>query len=211
MRIPQDELFSYPLSLPACTLYEELGLDLAASDDEILSAKAEATIRLQAEKSALDQELEKVYAAVEGLKEAYAELPRIEGESNLQVRAFRKRLADLERDAQGSDPDFKKKRERAAELELRIHVLNRSALDKPEQRRAYGRAHPPLALLELADGTADSFAEGKTALFLLRRELSRFLAAQGEPVFHPSDFTREDFSSDFHHNPLLDGAEHEHE
>jgi DNA repair exonuclease SbcCD ATPase subunit len=208
----RDELFGYPIPFPAKTLYEELEIDLGEVDDDVRSAKAEVTNRLLAEKNALVQELEKVYTSVEGLREASAGLAEIQErgeEAEPQARELRKRLADLEQEAQRHDPEFREKRRRTAELELRIHAINGKSLDKPEVRRSYDRAHPPLALLELADGTNDAFVEGKTALFLLRRELSRFLAERGETVFHPSDLTREDFSSDFQPNLFLDGPEHE--
>jgi hypothetical protein len=43
-----------------------------------------------------------------------------------------------------------------------------------------------------------------TSLAALRRELERFLLDAGEPVHHPDDTTRMDFTADFRPIPLLD-------
>jgi hypothetical protein len=59
----------------------------------------------------------------------------------------------------------------------------------------------------LAESPDDAFADNKTALFMLRRELAEFLSETGEEVFHPSDFSRTDFSGDFSHNLQLDGPQ----
>jgi hypothetical protein len=206
-----EDAFGYPLTLPRKTLYEDLAVDPDASSDEVRWAKGEAARRLQAEKNTLDAALESVYTAIPGLKEAYAEHESLtrSGETGKEVASIARRLADLERQAQARDAGFKGKRERSSELTAKIHLLNRTSLDKPDERLAYDIAHPPLALLKLADGALDGFLKGKTLLFLLRREISRFLAARGEAVFHPSDLTREDFTADFTPNLLLDGPTHD--
>jgi hypothetical protein len=77
-------------------------------------------------------------------------------------------------------------------------------LQLEETRLAYDRAHPPLALLKLEDCADPMFVDERTHLFLLRLAISAFLEARGEPVFHPSDLTRRDFSDDFRFNPVLD-------
>jgi hypothetical protein len=78
------------------------------------------------------------------------------------------------------------------------------SLQREETRLAYDRAHPPLALLKLEDCADPMFVDERTHLFLLRVAISAFLEARAEPVFHPSDLTRRDFSDDFRFNPLLD-------
>lgn len=204
------DAFGYPLLLPAGTLYADLGADPEASEDEIRWAKDEATRKIQQDQERIEKELATVYAEVPELKEAYAKREALERggreADEKQAVADLKRLAGLERRGLAVDADLRRKRERAAELGARIEALNRSALDQPSERLKHDEAHPPLALLKLADAASDGFLEGRTAVALLRRELSRFLAARGEAVFHPGDLTREDFSVDFEPHPLLDGG-----
>lgn len=79
------------------------------------------------------------------------------------------------------------------------------SLEKAEARATYDAAHPPLPLLRLEPAWDPVFDDRATSLAALRRELERFLAAAGEPVHHPDDTTRTDFTADFRPTPLLDG------
>ncbi len=97
---------------------------------------------------------------------------------------------------------------RARALREQIEELNLLALEMSDKRAAYDRAHPPLGLLKLEDCTLDGFVTGAACLQLVRSDVARYLSAQGEPVFHPSDFTRDEFVSDFTANPLLDEQWH---
>jgi hypothetical protein len=77
-------------------------------------------------------------------------------------------------------------------------------LESSTARAAHDDARPPLALMRLLPAWPPLFEDRATALFVLRRELETFLADQGEPVHHPSDLTRTDFTADFTPDPLLD-------
>jgi hypothetical protein len=90
------------------------------------------------------------------------------------------------------------------EIERRLVKLNQITIDNPEERQRYDREHPPFGLLKLDDPSLDGFVESRTALTLVRRELSRFFAERNEDVFHPSDLHREDFTADITPHPLLD-------
>jgi hypothetical protein len=79
-------------------------------------------------------------------------------------------------------------------------------LQREESRLAYDRAHPPLALLKLEDCADELLTDERTCMFLLRLAISEFLAAKHEPVLHPSDLTRRDFSDELTFNPVLDGG-----
>lgn len=92
------------------------------------------------------------------------------------------------------------------EIDRRKVQLNQITIDNPEARQAYDREHPPFGLLKLEDASRDGFVATRTALTLIRRELSRLFSSQGEDVFHPSDLHREDFTGDFTPNSLLDGS-----
>jgi hypothetical protein len=88
-----------------------------------------------------------------------------------------------------------------------VAEANAQSLVKPANRAAYDLQHPPLGLLRLEPVWDPIFDDRATSLAALRRELEAFLQAEGEPVHHPNDTTRKDFSGDFMYTPLLDGDE----
>ncbi len=202
-------MFDFPLPVPRNTRYLAMGVDPEATTEEIREATEEFTIELKRQKDAVDNQIETVYRSVEGLKDAYQAVKALhaQGEDADQekLREAQKRVAELERKAEAVNSHFKHLRERSAGLELKVNEVNRLALHSPEARLAYDKANPPLELLKLAKCTRDEFTDSRVALTLLRRELSAFLTARREEVFQPSDLTREDFSTDFTFNLLLDG------
>jgi hypothetical protein len=204
-------MFNYPLPIPANTLYQELGVDPEAPADEVRNARTDVINALKRRKAALDAELEAVYALVEGMRKAYADLEEQENKGPKadadERRSAHKAVIVLERKAGQINPKFKEMRAKSADLEAKIKRLNSLSIDSPEKRQEYDQANPPLALVKLADWPKDAFTDNKTALLLLRRELTEFLAEAGEEAFHASDFTRTDFSGDFSHNPQLDGPQ----
>ena len=208
----RDPLFDYPLSLPGDTVYRELDIELDAADAEVKWAKALRSEELKAEQGELEKKMEEVYSTVGGLRAAYGKVDALdpdrgEGDSE-ELRHALRRLRELEREAERIDPAFRRDRERVAEIDGQIRRLNSLGLDNPDQRNEYDRARPPLALLRRTDGTAmDLFDDVRTCLFLLRKELSAFLAKRTGEAFHASDLTREDFSYEFTRNDLLDGGQ----
>ncbi|HEY7544280.1 MAG TPA: hypothetical protein VID27_05325 [Blastocatellia bacterium] len=201
-------MFDYPLSVPRKTHYSSLGLDPEATTEEIREATEEIVISLKRQKDAVDRQIEEIYNAVPGLKDAYAQNKTLQAEGAdadpSSVHAAKKKLAELEQKAETLAPNFRQLRERSSDLELKINDIHRIAFVNPESRLSYEKSMPPLELLKLASCTRDDFTEGKAAVTLLRRELSRFLSELGEEAYHPSDLTRENFSSDFLFNPILD-------
>ena len=155
--------------------------------------------------------MQAVFEQLPELKRAYEELDLArEGSQQLvaaDLRNTQAAIAQLERKAISVQPRFLELREQTSSLDRRILDLNRLSLEKPAERLAYDSAHPPLALFKLTSCTRDeALIDRRTSLALLRADLSGFLEAQGEAVFHPSDLTRTDFSGDFASTPLLDGA-----
>jgi hypothetical protein len=204
-----DLLFDYPLPIPSDTVYRQLGVEPDATDDDIRFALAATRRRLEAEKRDADAELQVVFGQIPALQKAYQELDLAQcAEGQVEAAGLRhvqSTIAQLERKAISIRPRFKELRGRAASLGRQIEELNRLSLEKPEERQKYDSAHPPLGLLKLTGCTRDEpLLERRTTLVLLRTELSRFLEAQGEAVFHPSDLTRSDFSGDFTPIPFLD-------
>ena len=208
-RLPErDEMFSYPLSVPADTTYDELGIAPDAADGDIGPAKIERTRELQAASSRIDVELKTVYDALPALATALEDIAALEalgGDADpKKLHDLRVQLTELEGRAREKMPDFTAKRARTLDLKRKLNELNALALDQRDKRAAYDREYPPLALLKLAETQSTGLPEDRTALFLIRQEVAQFLTDQGEEVFHPSDWTREDFSMDFEVNPILD-------
>ncbi|MBQ0983779.1 hypothetical protein KBZ10_04420 [Streptomyces sp. F63] len=82
------------------------------------------------------------------------------------------------------------------------HTVN---LENAEVRAAHDALFPPLPLLRLEPTWQPVLDERATGLTVLRREIEDFLTAAGEPVHHPIDTTRTDFTRDFTRLHLLDG------
>ena len=204
-------MFQYPILLPSSTEYDELGIGPEALSKEIAEAKGDLARTVTARKDALRAELDSIYIQVDGLREAYANVSSLEVEQadshHERLAEARESLARLEARARKIDPTFTRRREELAEFDTRLERINLMAVLNPEKRVEYDQKNPPLALMKLADCVRDRFAtDRKTALTLLRRELSEFLASREVDVSHPSDLTREDFTADFTETPLLDGS-----
>jgi hypothetical protein len=197
-----------PLPVPIPRLYRELHVQPDASSDEVAWARVAASTRLHREQAELEQALTHLAAKVPELQPAAERLQRLRDTEQADARELREAeeaLVQLEIRAFRVDPGFRKKRWRIAEVKQAILDLAGASLDEPDKRRAYDRAHPPLALLKLEECAEAGWEDPRTCLSLLRTALTSFLTAQGEPVYHPSDLTCDDFSGDFDHNELLDG------
>ncbi len=205
-------MFDYPFNLPKDTVYQELGIGLESGAEEFRYARREYLRLLNVEHKQLMQQLETVYEAVDGLKEAVSEMERLDsGDSDVdELAAARMKLHALEERAAAADPEYPTLQERIRILAQKESDINGVSLDNSEQQQAYDQSHPPVELLKLQRDPRNPFANEqldlprRTALSVLRRELAEFLTEQGESVFHPSDLTRSDFSSDYTFNSLLD-------
>jgi len=205
-------MFDFPLSVSKETEYELLGVDPEATSREINEAKAELSRKLRADQAAAQRKLEAVYASLPELRTTEKRVENLragdrDADPN-ELGAELKKLAQLEQKALGIDSGFREHREKVFELQRQIEAVNRVSLHSAEDREEYDRQHPPLGLIKFPECTLDEFATNRRlALALVRRDLIRFFVEKGEEVFHPSDLTREDFSRDFAHNPILDGTE----
>jgi len=206
-------MFDYPLPIPRNTHYQELGIAPEATLEEVREAKEEAVKYLEGQQNDASKALDEIYEHVPGLKEAYRHIGALQTSHGKKVSgkpdSVQGDLVEMEKKAMTISPYFKELRDRFTELDKNIKRINAVALDNPETRAAYDAANPPLALLRLADCTSDKFTDNKVAMHLLRHELSKFLAKHRDKAFHASDLTREDFTSDFTPNELLDGADYE--
>ena len=208
-------MFDYPLPLPQKTHYHLLGIGPEASADEVREALARAIQDLQERKAAIDRVIKDVYEKIPGFREAeerVKELRVLISEGNNQSKSSElttvmKKLDEYESKALKTNANFKHLQNQSEELAKQTLELNSLNLANVDKRREYDKTRPPLDLLKLTDCTCDNFAnmtDHRLALALLRQEISYFLKCQGEEVFCPSDINREDFSSDFVFNPLLD-------
>ena len=203
-------MLDYPLPLPRDTLYDSLGLEPQATMAEIHETKNRAIGELNDERGDIEKSLAPIFDAIPGLRETREEV-RGHGRAHRQPGtddgATRTRLAELERAADASFPEYRRLCKRLGEIAERVTELNLMPLLTPERRLAYDRQHPPLSIVKLAPCIPDSLEDNRVALTLLRIGLSSFLEDRGVPVFHPSDLTREDFSGDFEETAMLDGDE----
>jgi hypothetical protein len=204
-------MFDYPLPIPRHTHYEELGIAPEATPDEIREAKESSINRLVEQRNSVLKALKEVYRHVPALEGAYrdVEKPRNNPDSTEaeELRQSRKKLTALEQKALKIRPDYRELRGRLEKLDSAERRINIKAFDNPEARTADDEDNPPLTLLKLADCAEDKFYDNRVAMDLIRRELTDFLEMQGETVYHPSDLTRRDFTTDFTPNELLDGVD----
>lgn len=198
-------LFDLPLPIPANSIYRELDLDPTATAEQVGWAIKLLNDERRTAKSRLDDEIRAVALKIPGLLLAYEELKNAQAPSAPDERRLQK-LAQLENHALDIDPSFQEKRRRARELEDKIDALNALDLGKLAGLSKYDEAHPPLALFKLSIAVRDDFLDQpRTQLWLLRRDITRFLQAKGESVAYLNDLDREDFTADFRRNRLLDG------
>jgi len=206
-------MFEYPIPIPRDTAYDRFGIGPEALPEEVREAKMALIASIGKQKSQSEKELNSIYDGVPGLRESLQKVKNLqsdtESDNSHEIQSERKKLAGLERKAQEKNINFRQLQRRISEYDQELEDINRKSLEKPERRREYDESHPPLALLKLGTCVENEFAENRTAFYLLRCEVSEFLRKNGEEVFHPSDFTRTDFSSDFTLNSLLDGDKHE--
>jgi hypothetical protein len=200
-------MFDIPLFIDRASLYSELGVPPESLADEIREAKTEVSAALDVERAALDNELRGVEAVVPGLADARRDLRNTQANATARPEALtaaRERLAEAEVRALTANPRYREILRRLEDVDRRKIRINQITIDNPEARQVHDRAHPPLGLLKIEDAARDAFVDNRTAISLLRRDLSRFLTERGEEVFYPSDLHRENFVADITPNSLLD-------
>jgi hypothetical protein len=107
--------------------------------------------------------------------------------------------------AEGTDEREQLLRRQQKELQERLNRVQGSPLENPEKRKRHDATHQPAGILQLEDIIEVAlFGDRRRLMNLLRRDLESFLTLLGEPVYHPSDLTRSQFTDDFTFHPLLD-------
>ena len=201
-------MFDFPFTFPKQTIYQELGLTPEASAEDIREAKSRRQTELKAQCAFVEKALNEVYAKVPGLREALAQEQTLEKSNKasdaVALTDVRRQLSLLIPRALEANLDFRRLQKEHKDLDLQSRDINLITLDNPDRRLEYDRRNPPLGLLRFVDAAQDGFVESRTALFLVRRELSGFFCEKGETVFHPSDMTRREFHRDYAYNQELD-------
>jgi hypothetical protein len=200
-------MIDYPLPPLRGGLYAQLGLSPEATAEEINEARQGYVFRLRTEQRAVQRELDAIYKAVPGLKEAIEELEALLGSHSDNAKDLRRaqsQVASLEKKAREIRGDIRSLRERAARLEKDIHEANVLAIQSQKDRLEYDQTHPPFEILKLEDCASSPLDDRTTLLWIIRTELTAFLEQAGESIAHPSDLSRHDFSHDFSFDSTLD-------
>lgn len=202
-------MFDYPIPVPKYTLYHELGIGPEASVEEVAQAQRAVLRLLTEEKKTIDHKLRAIYVDHPGLQQKYQERERLlKDESSTaeeSLNQIEKEIFKIERKIEKVYPKFKGLREQSDFVEKKIIKFNNLPLTNPDEREQYDQENPPFAILKLEDNTKDAFTNNKSAIALIRKELTEFFIKQGEPVAHPSDLNRKNFIADFNTSALLDG------
>lgn len=198
-------MFDYPLLLPSDTEYDKLKIEPTATREEIQDALAQYRRSIERQQREFADRITSVLQLVPGLGEALHR--RDHSDDQTACTCASAQITELEQQALAYEPEYYWLRQRIQELQIQIEKANLSPLRNPESQLDYDRSVAPLALLKIDDCLHAGLSDNRTVLIMLRRELSSFLAMQGEQVFHPSDITRTDFSLDFEYLEALDGGE----
>jgi hypothetical protein len=203
-------MFDFPLPKRENTLYSKLKITPDSTPQQINDAINRIKSALSEKKNKLNRELDRVYKAFPQIREIEKELSDIKDQESIdhsKLNAVSKKLQIIERKALIEFPFYKSHLETVAKVDREINEINTMILDKPEEREKYDLATPPCALLKLEKMEIPLFEDTRDAQFLLRKEIASYLMEQkGISTYHPSDFTKDDFESDFRKLKSLDGV-----
>jgi hypothetical protein len=204
-------MFDYPIPKRENTLYSKLQISPDATEQQINDAVSRIKSSLNEKKGKLSKTLDQVYKAYPKIRELEKNLNdiRCQKEADLsKLQSVLKKIRALEESVLKEFPWYKNHLETIEKVDKEINEINTMKLDKPTERANYNIATPPCALLKLEKIEVPLFKDTKVAQFLLRKEMAVFLKEKfGISTYHPSDFTRDNFQSDFRRIKSLDGAQ----
>jgi hypothetical protein len=162
-------MFDLPFAVPHDSDYHELGISPDATTSEIVEAKLRHIKRLQTRQRELSHSIRAAIADTGGNREhAAARHPIDRWEAELRAHNQREQ------------------------------EINALPLHSSEGRGKYDRENPPFEILRIDASVQElPWTDAAQVVAKVRAEISQFLTEQGEPVFHPSDLTRSDFTADF--------------
>lgn len=182
-------MFQYPFVSSAKSIYTKLGIGPDSEKNEINKAK--------------DLYIRKINRQLSELKE-YHELKGqlLSTAENKDQLLSKTESLKLQLNKEGvSTKDKNKEIER---LEEEITTINAFDPGKKDKREEYDLYHPPAILLRINYNIPAVYIDKRSQLSILRKDLSRFFNEKNLKVYHPSDLTKTDFSSDYRFNKLLD-------
>ncbi len=202
-------MFDYPLIFSRHTLYTKLGISPVATSEDINDAKGEIIRSLNLRSREIEQRLSVIFKKVPNLqsdKERLKSLQNpIEGQNQEEYQKIVISIGKFEKEAEKVDPDYKKLEAEKEQIAKKINEFTLINLEKSEEQRKYDLITPPCALLKLEQYRLAVIANRRTTLFHVRNELARHFEEELDmECYHPSDFTRRIFISDFEHNHILD-------
>ncbi|KPK95345.1 MAG: hypothetical protein AMJ94_00170 [Deltaproteobacteria bacterium SM23_61] len=202
-------MFDYPLSKPRRTLYHKLGISPEATQADILEAKMEQVNSLMDQKKELEKKLRAVYDRIPELEAAaksVTEQQRQQAENPAKLKQALLKLTALENEAVKCEPKYREFRKQIEDITKKINEINNMRIESPDERKKYDLETPPCALLKLFVPSFPLFAERHVVQHFVRLEVAAFLEKEKKlAAYHPSDFTRKNFESDFSPNDYLDG------
>jgi hypothetical protein len=200
-------VFDYPLLFQRDTLYTKIGLSPEASPVEIREAKNERLAELNRRRRAIEKRLAEVHKQNPDFEPARRDLKGLQQQDGQEAAcsAATARLRQLEAALLRSCPDYPQLERELTEIDSQVNELNNIRLESPDERQKYDAITPPCALIKLARHEAPVLTDPRVQLHAIRREVAAFLEEEKNTYcFHPSDWTRRLFLSDYEHLPLLD-------
>jgi hypothetical protein len=200
-------MFDYPLLFRRDTLYARIGLSPEASPAEIREAKGEREEDLNRRRMVIQQRLAGIHKQVPAFEPARKELKELEKQQGQDAarRSAASQFHRLEAEVSRRFPEFQQLERESTEIDSKINELHNMRLESPEERLKYDTATPPCALVKLSRHDIPVVTDQRVRLHAVRREVAAFLEQEKNThCFHPSDWTRRLFMSDYEQVPLLD-------
>lgn len=182
-------MFNYPFVSSSKSIYTKLGIGPDSGKDEINKAKdlyIRKINRQIAELKEYNELKEELLKATENKEQLLIKAESLKSQLNKENISTKDRNREIER------------------LEEEITTINAFDPGKKDKRDEYDLYHPPAILLRVNYDVPTVYVDKRSQLAILRKDLSSFFISKNLKVYHPSDFTKTDFSSDYRYNKLLD-------
>ena len=200
-------MFDYPLMKSTKTFYDKMEILPTATERQVRDAISGTKEKLLKKQKRLEIKKSAVFQTLPRLAEILKTIETVknDAERREELKGLFEEKERLETKAEANEPAYKGLMQDIVAIERQINELNSMQLDNTEERRRYDKANPPCGLLKLSTFTSAVFSKQDTTLFLIRKEIDHFLREErGMDCYHPSDFTRVEFSGDFNYNSYLD-------
>jgi len=179
------------------TIYSNLGITPAAFSGDISVAAEYKKQALTAELNALKKKIAELIKDVSGLSAlqelADAQQPYDEGK---YLTLFKK--------AKELHPALNEKIQKKNKLLNQLENFSKATFVRNDERSIYDEKNEPFSILKFDGNSAAENMDNTQTLVRVRKDVIEYLTKTEESVYHPSDLTKKDFSSEFAFNELLD-------